>query len=50
MQAYQSSQVVLFISSGVVPCPGKHGAKTVNPASFKDCAHGAIEIGEPIKP
>ena len=50
MQAYQSSQVVMFMSCHRVPCPGRRGRATVRPASASASAHGRMDCGLPVKP
>ena len=47
---YQSCQLVVFISSQVVPCPGSLGTFTVKPLACRPSAQGRIEAGDPVNP
>src|SRR4051794_28343521 len=48
--AYQSAQVVRFISCQVVPWPGRRGSDTAYPWAARCSAHGFIDAGDPVNP
>ena len=48
--AVQSAHRVPFISSTVVPWPGRRGSSTENPAAANASARPRIELGLPVKP